>query len=57
VDIFAYTDGFNSKPLPFKCRIQARGEKYVEIMRREYEEALEALQKYEAADDPDRMEA
>ena len=54
VDINAYTDGFNSKPLPFKCRLEPRGEKYVEIMRREYEDALEALQKYEATD-PDSV--
>jgi cytochrome P450 len=57
VDIFAYTDGFNSKPLPFKCRIRVRGEKYVDIMRREYEEALEALQKYEAADEAGSVKA
>lgn len=54
VDIDAYTDGFNSKPLPFKCRLEARGEQYVEIMRREYEDALEALQKYEPTD-PDSV--
>jgi cytochrome P450 len=47
VDINAYTDGFNSKPLPFQCRLQPRGEKYVEIMRRDYEGALDALQMYE----------
>jgi cytochrome P450 len=50
VDINAYTDGFNSKPLPFQCRLEPRGKKYVEIMKREYEDALEALQKYEPTD-------
>ena len=50
VDINAYTDGFNSKPLPFQCRLEPRGKKYVEIMKREYGDALEALQKYEPTD-------
>ena len=54
VDIDAYTDGFNSKPLPFQCRLEPRGEKYVEIMKREYEEAVEALQKYDPTD-PDSV--
>jgi cytochrome P450 len=54
VDINAYTDGFNSKPLPFQCHVQPRGEKYVQVMKREYEDAVEALQKYEPTD-PDSM--
>ena len=54
VDIDAYTDGFNSKPLPFKCRLEPRRPKYVDIMEREYGDALEALQKYEPTD-PDSI--
>jgi cytochrome P450 len=54
VDIDAYTDGFNSKPLPYQCRLEPRGPKYVEIMRREYDQAVKALQKYEPTD-PDSI--
>lgn len=53
-DINNYSDGFNSKPLPFKCKIEPRGDKYLQIMKQEYEEALEALQKYEPTD-PDNI--
>ena len=50
VDIDAYTDGFNSKPMPFQCRFEPRRKKYVEIMGREYDDALEELQHYETTD-------
>ena len=56
VDIEAFTSGFNMKPLPFHCRIEPRGTKYVDIMRREFEEAMERLQPYEPTD-PDKLAA
>ncbi|KEZ46554.1 Uncharacterized protein SAPIO_CDS0349 [Scedosporium apiospermum] len=48
VDIFAYTDGFNSVPLPFSCDIIPRSEKHAEVIRKECVEALEQLQTYTA---------
>ncbi|PKS11704.1 hypothetical protein jhhlp_001692 [Lomentospora prolificans] len=48
VDIFAYTDGFNSVPLPFSCDITPRSEKHAEVIRREYEGSLDQLQAYTA---------
>jgi len=52
VDIFAYTDGFNTRPRPFPCSITPRDPEFVEIMRREAEEAdRELREKYVNDDD------
>ncbi|GAB1318353.1 hypothetical protein MFIFM68171_08563 [Madurella fahalii] len=49
VDIFAYSDGFNSSPLPFPCSITPRSAEHARVIEREYQEALEKLQHYTAA--------
>ncbi|KAL7624834.1 hypothetical protein AAE478_004048 [Parahypoxylon ruwenzoriense] len=49
VDIFAFSDGFNSSPLPFRCSIKPRSSKHVEIIEREYQDALEPLKTYTTA--------
>lgn len=46
VDIFAYSDGFNSSPLPFPCSITPRSPHQAEVVEREHEEALKALVTY-----------
>ncbi|KAK1676787.1 cytochrome P450 [Colletotrichum godetiae] len=46
VDIFAYSDGFNSSPLPFPCSITPRSLRHAQVIEREYAEALKALRKY-----------
>ncbi|KAK4677605.1 hypothetical protein QC764_300240 [Podospora pseudoanserina] len=47
VDIFAFSDGFNSSPLPFPCEIRPRSSKHVEGIEREYREARSKLEMYE----------
>ncbi|CCF40026.1 cytochrome P450 CYP2 subfamily [Colletotrichum higginsianum] len=43
VDIFAYSDGFNSSPLPFPCSITPRSPRHAEVIGEECERALEEL--------------
>lgn len=45
-DIYDYTDGFNSKPRPFSCRIQARNETIAEVIRKEALEGEDFLKAY-----------
>ncbi|MCJ1394677.1 hypothetical protein MMC18_007557 [Xylographa bjoerkii] len=47
VDIFDYTNGFNMRPNPFKCRIAPRSEEIRRTVEREGREALERLGRYE----------
>ncbi|OTA99412.1 hypothetical protein M426DRAFT_67810 [Hypoxylon sp. CI-4A] len=49
VDIFAYSDGFNSSPLPFPCSIKARSLKHAEVIEKEFLGASESLKTYTAA--------
>ncbi|KAK8032225.1 hypothetical protein PG990_001959 [Apiospora arundinis] len=46
VDIFAFTDGFNSSPLPFPCSITPRSAHHAEIVEREARQALTELASY-----------
>lgn len=46
---FAYSDGFNSSPLPFPCSITPRSARHVEVVEREYREAMAELQPYSEA--------
>ncbi|KAK2041447.1 cytochrome P450 [Colletotrichum somersetense] len=46
VDIFAYSDGFNSSPLPFPCSITPRSLHHAAVIRREHENALKELGDY-----------
>ncbi|KAK4118997.1 cytochrome P450 [Parathielavia appendiculata] len=49
VDIFAFSDGFNSSPLPFECSIKPRSEGHARVIQREFQEAQALLQHYTAA--------
>ncbi|KAL2020641.1 hypothetical protein VTK56DRAFT_8131 [Thermocarpiscus australiensis] len=49
VDIFAFSDGFNSTPLPFPCSVTPRSAKHARVVEREHQEALEKLRSYTAA--------
>jgi hypothetical protein len=46
---FAFSDGFNSSPLPFDCSITPRSERHARIVEREFQEARGELQKYTVA--------
>jgi len=46
---FAYSEGFNSTPLPFECSITPRSKKHAEVIEREYREAYEQLRVYMAS--------
>ncbi|KAF7336962.1 Cytochrome P450 [Mycena venus] len=48
VDTFAYTDGFNSVPLPFPISITPRSPGHVAIIEREYEVAQEEMKAYDS---------
>ncbi|KAF4977219.1 hypothetical protein FZEAL_6247 [Fusarium zealandicum] len=48
VDIFAYSDGFNSSPLPFPCSITPRSARHAEVVEISYQDALEALTSYKS---------
>ncbi|EFQ26989.1 cytochrome P450 [Colletotrichum graminicola M1.001] len=50
VEIFAYSDGFNSSPLPFPCSITPRSSHHAAVIQREHENALKELGKYTAAE-------
>ncbi|KAK3354060.1 cytochrome P450 [Lasiosphaeria hispida] len=43
VDIFAFSNGFNSSPLPFPCAITPRSPEHAKVVEREYQEALGEL--------------
>lgn len=47
VDIFAYTNGLNMRPVPFKCKIEARSTEIRETIIREAEQALRDLKVHE----------
>ncbi|KAF6821084.1 cytochrome P450 [Colletotrichum sojae] len=49
VDIFAYSDGFNSSPLPFPCSIAPRSPRHAEVIEEEHEAASKDLARYTAA--------
>ncbi|KAK3290361.1 cytochrome P450 [Chaetomium fimeti] len=49
VDIFAFSDGFNSSPLPFECSITPRSERHARVVEREFQEARGELRQYTAA--------
>ncbi|KAI0884201.1 cytochrome P450 [Annulohypoxylon maeteangense] len=48
VDIFAFSDGFNSSPLPFPCSMIPRSAKHAKVIEHEFQEALESLKTYTA---------
>lgn len=43
---FAYSDGFNSSPLPFPCSIKPRSPTHVKIIEEEFREAMTELETY-----------
>lgn len=47
VDIFSSTDGFNVRPLPFKCSIKPRSAQHKAVVEREYAEVEDGLKAYE----------
>ncbi|EOD42921.1 putative cytochrome p450 protein [Neofusicoccum parvum UCRNP2] len=47
LDIFAYSDSENMRPLPFKARFTPRSEQIAELLRSEAAEARERLRKYD----------
>ncbi|KAI1080805.1 cytochrome P450 [Whalleya microplaca] len=49
VDIFAFSDGFNSSPLPFPCSIQPRSPKHIAVIEQEYQDAIKSLRVYGAS--------
>lgn len=46
LDIFAYTDGENTRPLPFRARFNPRSEKIAEILEKERDNAEQFLARY-----------
>ena len=46
---FAFSDGFNSIPLPFECSITPRSKQHALVVEREFQEARGKLQLYTAA--------
>lgn len=46
VDIFAFTDGFNSRPLPFPLAITPRDDHRKRVIEHEWEDANEQLSAY-----------
>ena len=46
LDIFAYTDGENTRPLPFRARFTPRSEKIAEILEEERGNAEHFLARY-----------
>ncbi|KAK8136064.1 hypothetical protein PG984_004004 [Apiospora sp. TS-2023a] len=49
VDIFAFSDGFNSSPLPFSCSILPRSQQHADVVRTSYKEALKELKKFDSS--------
>ncbi|KAK7418150.1 hypothetical protein QQX98_004125 [Neonectria punicea] len=48
-DIFAFSEGFNSSPLPFPCSITPRSSRQVEVIERDFQDAMEDLKAYTVA--------
>lgn len=48
ISSFAYSDGFNSSPLPFPCSITPRSSRHAEVVVREFAGACEELRRYTA---------
>ena len=48
IDSFAYSEGFNSSPLPFPCSITPRSGMHAEVIENEHVSALEELIEYTA---------
>ncbi|KAI1215193.1 cytochrome P450 [Annulohypoxylon truncatum] len=48
VDIFAFSDGFNSSPLPFPCSIKPRSPEHAKVIEQEFQDALVSLKTYTA---------
>ncbi|KAB5566218.1 cytochrome P450 [Coniochaeta sp. 2T2.1] len=46
VDIFAFTNGFNSVPLPFQSSIKPRSARHAEVIEREFGTAMSELKEY-----------
>ncbi|KAK3389784.1 cytochrome P450 [Podospora didyma] len=46
VDIFAYSDGFNSTPLPFPCSISPRSPAHAKVIEEEYKDAMKELEAF-----------
>lgn len=47
-DTFAYTEGFNVRPMPFECVIRVRSERHRAVLEREMAEAERVLEKFTA---------
>jgi cytochrome P450 len=47
VDIFAYTNGFNSLPMPFAASIVPRSSVHASVIRREYESARDEFREFD----------
>ncbi|GAA5836682.1 hypothetical protein JCM11251_002697 [Rhodosporidiobolus azoricus] len=50
VDIFSFTDGFNSMPRKFPCSIKVRSPAHAKVIEREWADAAEELRVYEGED-------
>lgn len=46
-DPWNFTDGFNSRPVSFECRVKPRNAKVIEAIEREYDAAKERLEKWQ----------
>ncbi|GJN91185.1 hypothetical protein Rhopal_004203-T1 [Rhodotorula paludigena] len=49
VDIFSFTDGFNSMPREFPCSIKVRSPQHAAVIEREYADAKEELKQWDDA--------
>ncbi|GAA6007074.1 cytochrome P450 [Rhodotorula paludigena] len=49
VDIFSFTDGFNSMPREFPCSIKVRSSQHAAVIEREYADAKEELKQWDDA--------
>jgi len=49
-DTFAYTDGFNIRPKPFRCLIRIRSEAHRKVLEREMKAAEREMEKFPAFD-------
>ena len=43
---FAYTDGFNSLPMPFQCDISPRSATHAKVIEKEYDGVMGELMSY-----------
>ena len=46
---FAYSDGFNSSPLPFPCDITPRSPQHVKVIQDEFRDAMGKLKVYNSS--------